>query len=278
MKYSKEVFLSNLEHLTLYGAEPELTIHLKNNKCVFIVAYKDSIDFTNDLGETKKLNKAEDVLTLIDFDDIFEIESDIDFAFSVESQSVIVDGKLWLDSVSPKQVMRKYKRQAAILKDICLVCDIMAFICCLIVVLMHDFFDFAVIIACSVLFGFVAISMILLAVYDIKRNKILDKYYGKVSDADAQKAKDLLNKIRVVENNTYDFCAVGDCDIDASYISSILKRLMKGKKIFADLVEPIQKAEQELLMDTRNEQYNDMAFNEYIFDLVRLIENNLSDI
>lgn len=110
MKYNKDLFINNVKYLISYDYEPEITIKLNDDSSVFIIAYKDFIDITIGNDETIKLGKIEDVFNLIDFDSIVEIEGDIDFEFPIEVQSIVVDGELWIDAVSPKQIINKYKK------------------------------------------------------------------------------------------------------------------------------------------------------------------------
>ena len=113
MKYNKDLFINNVKYLISYDYEPEITIRFKDDSSVFVIAYKDFIDITIGNDETIKLEKIEDVFNYIDFDSIVEIEGDIDFEFPVKVQSIVYNGDLWIDVVSPKQVINKYKKQIA---------------------------------------------------------------------------------------------------------------------------------------------------------------------
>ena len=73
MQYSKDLFLYNLKNLVSYDYEPEITIKLKNNNSVFIVAYKDYTDITVESNETIRIEKVEDLFNLIDFDSVTKI-------------------------------------------------------------------------------------------------------------------------------------------------------------------------------------------------------------
>ena len=103
MKYNKDLFINNVKYLISYDYEPEITIRLKDDSSLFVIAYKDCVDITIGNDETIKFKKIEDVFNYIDFDSIVEIEGDIDFEFPIEVQSIVRKGDLWIDAVSPTQ-------------------------------------------------------------------------------------------------------------------------------------------------------------------------------
>ena len=69
MEYYKKLFIHNVKYLCEYDWEPEITLKLKDNKEMFIVAYKDHIEFYEDSNEMVRLEKIEDIFTYFDFDD-----------------------------------------------------------------------------------------------------------------------------------------------------------------------------------------------------------------
>jgi hypothetical protein len=120
--------------------------------------------------------------------------------------------------------------------------------------------------------------MIFFSVFDIRRSKLLKKYYGTVSEEDKSIAIELLDKIKVVDNNEYDFFDLFHYDTDDLMVKQSLKLLIKGKKVYIGTYNPIKTIEQELLTNNADNKYNDMEFNNYIFELVKLLERNLCDI
>ena len=54
--------------------------------------------------------------------------------------------------------------------------------------------------------------------------------------------------------------------------------LIKGKKVYIGIYDPIKIIEQELINNNTDNKYNDIEFNEYILELVKLLERNLCDI
>ena len=278
MKYNKELFINNIKYLTSYDYEPEITIKLNNGSTAFIIAYKDFIDITIDNNETIKLEKIEDVFNYIDFDSIIKIEGDIDFEFPIEVQSIVHNGDLWIDADSPKKVINRFKKELLIFRIILVTVVMIAFACLLIIITRNESFDLEDIIVCSIFGGITVLSMIFFTIYDIRRNKLLKKYYGTVSEEDKIIAKELLDKIKIVDNNKYDFFDLFHYDTDDLMVKQALELIIKGKKVYIGIYDPIKIIEQELLMNNTNNKYNDTEFNYYIFELVKLLERNLCDI
>ena len=278
MKYNKDLFIDNVKYLTSYNYEPEITIKLKDDNSVFIIAYKDFTDITIGNDETIKLEKIEDVFNYIDFDSIVEIEGDIDFEFPVKVQSIVHNGDLWIDPVSPKQAISKYKKQIAVFSITYLIGILLVFAYFLITILNCETFDTSAIIACSVFGGSIGIIMIFFSIFDIRRSKLLKKYYGTVSEEDKAIAKGLLENIKIVDNNEYDFFDLFHYDTDDLMVKQSLKLLIKGKKVYIGAYDPIKTIEQELLTNNADNKYTDTEFNEYVLELVKLLERNLCDI
>lgn len=276
MKYDKNIFIYNLNYLTSYGYEPELTIKLKN-KSVFLVAYQDYIELSMESNETIKINKVEELFNYINFEDVLCIEGNIDFKLPIESQSIVVDGTLWLDGVPPTEVMSKFKKKFLISMWSSLIYFLGISIYFLITIINSETFDNATIIACSIYFGsfFLIIIFCLLCIH--KKNMLIKKYYGVVSEDDQQLAKELLEKISIVKNNEYEVYDAVHFNIKDLHITMLLKNLIKGKKVYIALYKPIKIMEQELLNNNTNKQYNDIEFNDYVYKLVDLLEKNLYD-
>ena len=153
-----------------------------------------------------------------------------------------------------------------------------AFACLLIIIARNESFDLEDIIVCSTFGGITVLSMIFFIIYDIRRNKLLKKYYGTVSEADKIIAKELLDKIKIVDNNKYDFFDLFHYDTDDLMIEQSLKLLIKGKKVYVGIYDPIKIIEQEIINNNADNKYNDIELNNYFFELVQLLERNLYDI
>ncbi len=275
MKYNKELFINNINYLIHYNYEPELIIKLNNGSEMYVNAYSDFVDLTSNLGEIVKLNKIEDIFNYFDFNDVVTIEGDIDYEFPIQVQSIVIDGKLWIDGISPKKVIKKYQTQFKLFMNIGVIIAFFTFIYFLITILNSNFFSTSVLIACCIYIGYIIIMICTMILLDIKRSKLVKKYYGIVSEEDRALAKKLLMDIYIVEKNEYDFFSLFHFDIDDLCIQKILKLLIKGKKIHNSLYEPIKTIEQELLVNSSIDKYNDLNFNNYIFELTRLIERNI---
>lgn len=65
-------------------------------------------------------------------------------------------------------------------------------------------------------------------------------------------------------------------DTEDVEISQALKLLAKGKKIYIGLYQDIKSIEQEIIAN--RDKYTDEEFNNFIFELVPLLENNCCDI
>ena len=278
MKYNKDLFINNVKYLISYDYEPEITIKLDDGSSVFIIAYKDFTDITIGNDETIKLEKIEDVFNYIDFDSIVEIEGDIDFEFPVKVQSIVHNGDLWIDADSPKQVINRFKKELLIFRIILVTVLMIAFACLLIIITRNESFDLEDIIVCSTFGGITVLSMIFFTIYDIRRNKLLKKYYGTVSEEDKIIAKKLLDKIKVVDNNKYDFFDLFHYDTDDLMVKQALELIIKCKKVYIGIYDPIKIIEQELINNNADNKYNDIEFNEFILELVKLLERNLCDI
>lgn len=99
--YSKQQFYDNIHYLVSYGDEPEIDLYTQNGKKYFVIAYKDFCDFYDEDNNYFKLNKIEEIEKFISFDDIVDIQGDfVDFDRDIREQSIIIDGKLWINTQS----------------------------------------------------------------------------------------------------------------------------------------------------------------------------------
>ena len=114
MKYNKQLFIDNINYLVKYNYEPEITITFKNDKKIFLIAYKEWIDLTLPSDEVIKLSRIEELFNYIDVNEVVEIYDDIDHRFPIETQSIIVDNELWINGKLPKDVIKKYNKHFSI--------------------------------------------------------------------------------------------------------------------------------------------------------------------
>ena len=106
MKYNKQLFIDNVNYLVKYECEPEITIILINGEEYFLIAYKEFIELTLPSDEVIKLSRIEELFNYIDINEVVEIYDGIDHQFSIETQSIIVDNKLWIDGELRKDVFK----------------------------------------------------------------------------------------------------------------------------------------------------------------------------
>ena len=238
MKYNKQLFIDNINYLVKYNYEPEITIILKNDKKIFLIAYKEWIDLTLPSDEVIKLSRIEELFNYIDINEVVEIYDDIDHRFPIETQSIIVDNELWIDGELPKDVFKKYKKHFSVYQCTMILYVIGLLIYVVATVLNANKFDLLVIIACSVFVFSVIIIMLGLTLFEIKRKKIIKKYYGIVLEEDKLIAKQLLEKIDVLDNE-YDFFDKFKFDEEEMGVKQCLKLVVKGKKVYKGLSDII---------------------------------------
>lgn len=277
MKYNKQLFINNINYLVKYGCEPEITIILKNDKKIFLIAYKEWIDLTLPSDEVIKLSRIEELFNYIDINEILEIYDDIDHRFPIETQSIIVDNELWIDGELPKDVFKKYKKHFSIYQCTMILYVIGLLIYFVVTVLNANKFDLAVIIACSVFVISIILGMLGIALFEIKRKKIIKKYYGIVLEEDKLIAKQLLEEIDVLDNE-YDFYNKFKLDEEEVVVEQCLKLVVKGKKVYKGLSDVIFAINKEIKTNNENNKYSDIKYNMYIEDFCNLVERNNVDI
>lgn len=277
MKYNKQLFIDNINYLVKYDYEPEITIILKNDKKIFLIAYKEWIDLTLPSDEVIKLSRIEELFNYIDINEVVEIYDGIDHQFPIETQSIIVDNKLWIDGELPKDVFKKYKKQFAIYQCTMILYVIGLLIYVVATVLNANKFDLPVIIACSVFVISIILGMLGLTLFEIKRKKIIKKYYGIVLEEDKLIAKQLLEEIDVLANE-YDFFDKFKFDEEDVVVEQCLKLVVKGKKVYKGLSDIIFDINNKIKNNNIDNKYSDIKYNKYIENFCNLIERNNVDI
>ena len=269
--------IDNINYLVKYNYEPEITIILKNDKKIFLIAYKEWIDLTLPSDEVIKLSRIEELFNYIDINEVVEIYDDIDHRFPIETQSIIVDNELWIDGELPKDVFKKYKKHFSVYQ-----CTMILYVIGLLVyfvatVLNANKFDLPVIIACSVFVISIILGMLGLTLFQIKRKKIIKKYYGIVLEEDKLIAKQLLEEIDVLDNE-YDFYDKFKFDEEEVVVKQCLKLVVKGKKVYKGLSDIIFDINNEIKNNNIDNKYSDIKYNKYIENFCNLIERNNVDI
>lgn len=174
--------------------------------------------------------------------------------------------------------IKKLKKHRRLFEGFFVFYTIALFVYFVVTVLKSPTFNITSIIAFSIFLGSVFVGVLILSIFDHKRDSLIKKYYGTVSEEDKEKAKILLSKISIVEKNDYAFHDVLlPPDQQAETIAMVLELLTKGKKVYVRLYEPLKGIKQELINNKNSNQYNDIEYNTFIFELLPLIENNLCD-
>lgn len=277
MKYNKQLFIDNINYLVKYDYEPEITITLKNDKKIFLIAYKEWIDLTLPSDEVIKLSRIEELFNYIDINEVVEIYDDIDHRFPIETQSIIVDNELWIDGELPNDVFKKYKKHFSVYQCTMILYVIGLLIYFVATVLNAYKFDLPVIIACSVFVISIILCMLGITLFEIKRKKIIKKYYGIVLEEDKLIAKQLLEEIDVLDNE-YDFYDKFKFDEEKVVVKQCLKLVVKGKKVYKGLSDIIFDINNEIKNNNIDNKYSDIKYNKYIENFCNLIERNNVDI
>ncbi|MCH5147704.1 MAG: hypothetical protein J1F61_06930, partial [Clostridiales bacterium] len=87
------------------------------------------------------------------------------------------------------------------------------------------------ILALSVFGGYTLIMLVLFAVFDLRRQYLVNKYFGKVSAADIEKSQKLLGRIECVKSYNYSFfddLDDGRFEFNDKMIKHFLKEISKG--------------------------------------------------
>ena len=277
MKYKKQLFIDNVNYLVKYECEPEITIILINGEEYFLIAYKEFIDLTLPSDEVIKLSRIEELFNYIDINEVVEIYDDIDHRFPIETQSIIVDNELWIDGELPKDVFKKYEKHFSIYKWIMVLSTIVLVAYTLITVSNANKFDLPVIIACSVFVISIILGMLGLTLFEVKRKNIIKKYYGLVSEEDKLMAKQLLEEIKILDNE-YDFYNLFHFDEEEVVIEQCLKLIIKGRKVYKGFSDIIFDIDNEIKNNNTDNKYSDIKYNKYIEDFCGLMDRNNVDI
>ena len=137
-------------------------------------------------------------------------------------------------------------------------------------------FNLPVIIACSVFAISIILGMLGIILFEIKRKKIIKKYYGIVLEEDKLIAKQLLEEIDVLDNE-YDFFDKFKFDEEV-VVKQCLKLVVKGKKVYKGLSDIIFDINNEIKNNNIDNRYSDIKYNKYIEDFCALMDRNNVDI
>ena len=140
----------------------------------------------------------------------------------------------------------------------------------------QEFFGHAMI-STILFFSFVVVELIFMAIFDIKRYKLLDEVFGKVDDLDKEIAKKLLCRIKEVDIGESSFLNYEDeirLEHESSQLKFCLKQIIKGHKIYFGLVKVYFELFEEIKDKEDLFTPNDMLEFKYLTELIPLLERN----
>lgn len=266
----KDIFINNINYLIKYDYELEFTIYVDNNE-YFIILYKDYIELNTDT--TYKLDNIEELFNYIDFDSITKIDSYVDFNFPIEKQSIVVDGKLWINAITPTYELNRFKK----------IFDNVRYTGAILIIVFLIAFSVSLFInkdltGITSIYGILLLIVVvfLLSIFLLfrKRTILINTYYDKITEDDKEKAKKLLDKINIIDENEYDLYDALHIEEESIIIKNILKDIVKGNRIYIVHYKLIKSIE-ELI---KEEKYNDINYNNYVHELCVLLERNTCDI
>ena len=126
-------------------------------------------------------------------------------------------------------------------------------------------------------YSFVVVALIFMTIFDIKRYKLLDEVFGKVSDADKEIAKNLLYRVKEVDVGEFRFLNYEDeirLEHEESQLKICLKQIIKGHKIYFGLVKVYFELFEEIKDKVDSFTPNDMLEYKYLTELIPLLERN----
>ena len=169
--------------------------------------------------------------------------------------------------------IENFKKTDAFYKNASSIAMIGAVLYFIISILMNDTFNLNVIISIIVFVAVAGLLLLFSILLGKKRNRLIEEYYGRVSEEDKQQAIDLLERVGAVTKAYYYYEGPNVRTID---FTLPLKQIAGGKKVYVGILEPIKALAEE--MHTDREKHPDEESNGIIFDIVALIENNTSEI
>lgn len=268
-KVNKDLFINNINYLMKnnYGLEFTIVTNCDSFNEYFIVLYKDYIEINNN-DKRYVVKDVYELLDYIDYNTIAKIDSSLDFNFPFEKQSIIVDGKLWFNAITPTEEINRYIKRFTLYKGISAVIMLSVLLYMIISVFNIENCNFSNEIL--LMYSIIVLFIFGILLFDKKRNKLIEKYYEKIKEEDIVKARELLDKIKIVKNCEYDII---DNYNDYQIIKFLLKELSKGRRIHIKTYEIVKGIEDEIKQD----KYKNIEFNNFIIEVCEVAKNNTID-
>lgn len=174
--------------------------------------------------------------------------------------------------------IENYKKRRKIFQICSCVSSIAVLIYLVAVLLSNNTFNIYCIIAVSVFGAYTLLILTMFAVFDLRRNFLVKKYFGKVSDQDKEISKSLLKKVDSVKKCSYSFLEESTYDLKTKVITPNLKRISKGYKVCIELTEVIFEIQLQIEISPEKNLEENIEFNNYFKELTMLFDRNKSDI
>ena len=174
--------------------------------------------------------------------------------------------------------VKKYKKIIKYFKVVSVPFVIVMLIGFLIVILSDDHFGNDDLIA-IIVFSTVTIIFIGLFIYlDAYRYRIVDKYFGKVTEEDKKIAQNLIVDLDDLYRNEYEFLSHPQFHEYEASCLVILKQITKGHKVYKGLMAPYFEIQRIISTMNKDEVMKYELYNSYLLRLVELFSRNQSDI
>lgn len=174
--------------------------------------------------------------------------------------------------------IQKYKKARLIFQILGVISAIAVLVYLLVVLLTNSGFNTNCIIAVSVLASYTLAMIICFIVFDKQRLRLVEKYFGKVSDEDVEKSNALLEKVNIITCGAYSFLDDEQFEIDNKMLKYCLKQISRGHKIYGKLVSVYFEIQKEIEKSSEKDLAENIEYNVYINQLTELFERNKSDI
>ena len=274
MKYNKNVFIHNLEYLVEHGLTPELTLIDKMSKKYHVRAEKTHCDLVVDQQEIR-VRLIEDLFKHFKLFNIVKIESEIDFSYGVEFQSVLFGNELMITSIENEDVIKQAKVSIGKITPVMGVGIILSTII---------FFSFAVWADAQPNVDWLYITLFCFAptlnisglaiLFNSIQNKWAKKLHS-VNLADKETAKALLKKVKLIRKAKYSFSNVSYNHKEgvSSVFHNALSKISRGIPVLYLGYLNLLNAKKEI--ENFPDLYMNQEANAFVFEVVELLQNNM---
>ena len=173
--------------------------------------------------------------------------------------------------------IEKYKKARLLFSLTCVLSAIAVLVYVLIVVLTNSIFNTHCIIAVSIFGGYTLLMLVFFVIFDKRRLRLVEKYFGKVSTEDIEKGKVLIGQVKIVMQGEYSFFESGQFEFDYKSLKYCLKQIVMGHKVYSQFVNVYFDIQKEIENSPEKDLDVNKNFNTYINELTDLFERNKCD-